>query len=277
MHASDSVSRPSGLANGLEANVPLRGVSMYADTGEFTPMKHTLILLLGCVGLLVASGVGAQPKPSPYPITWELQFDYLHPKRVVITPPNGGPQQAYWYMTYRVTNTGRQEVNFLPVFHLLTDDGSTIRSDGYRYHKVDGTVQPVMRWVNIGGEVKQGPDIVPANVIDAIRVREKNPHLQAVYEIANTIRLGEDQARDGVAIWPEPDPRMGQFSVLVEGLSGEMTNLTDAKGQPVMRQTKDGAKPIVLRKTMKIDYQMLGDGRTGRDVVEYVGHEWIMR
>src|SRR5687767_4200623 len=48
------------------------------------------------------------PKPSPYPISWELDFTHGEPKRVVVTTP-GQPPKAYWYMTYSVTNNSDQE------------------------------------------------------------------------------------------------------------------------------------------------------------------------
>ena len=239
-------------------------------------MKHTLSLL-ACL-FVFTLGAQAQSKPSPYPISWELQFDYSKPRRIVVTPPGGGAPQGYWYLTYTITNHGKQEVTYLPIFHMLIDDGSLIRSDGYRYLKVDGQVQPVMRWIRTeDGQTTQGREVIPANVIEEIRKREKNPHLEPVYLISGSVRLGEDQAREGVAVWPEPDPRMGHFSVLVGGLSGESTTLKDAQGNDILRDTKDGKKPIVLNKTLKIDYQMLGDGRIGDDSVQFSSQEWIMR
>src|SRR4051812_35912311 len=57
------------------------------------------------------------PKPSPYPKSWELEFQHGLPKRVVVQTV-GKPAQAYWYMTYSVTNNTDKEQLFLPAFEL---------------------------------------------------------------------------------------------------------------------------------------------------------------
>src|SRR5262249_14738039 len=140
--------------------------------------------------------------------------------------------QAFWYMTYTVTNLSNQEQNYLPRFEMLTEDGRVIRSD----------------------------DHITVEVLESIRRRERNLHLESVVEIAGTLRVGEDQARDGVAIWREPDPRMGRFSIFVAGLSGEAVILKDSKGEPITTSTADGQKrPVVLWKTLALDYHMAGD------------------
>jgi hypothetical protein len=98
-------------------------------------------------------------------------------------------------------------------------------------------------------------------------------------QIPGVLRVGEDQAKDGVAIWKEPTPEMGRFKIFVGGLSGESTQLTDDKGQVVQQTTKDGKKEtIVLWKTLQIEYHMIGDDRfPGNDPVELVEKQWVMR
>jgi hypothetical protein len=228
---------------------------------------------------LAVATAGAFPKPSPYPISWELKFDYGQPKRVVVTPPGSNSAQAYWYMTFTVTNLGDAERRFIPVLEMLTESGQVIRSDGKRYESIDGEIREVKKWIKVGEEVKEVPELIPPVVLEMIRAREKNPRLESVTEIASTIRLGEDQAREAVAIWPEPTPEMGRFTIFVTGLSGEAVVLSGEKGEPVMRTTKDGKKePIILRKTLALTYQMYGDDQNpGGDPVEAVSKEWVMR
>src|SRR5437764_7368924 len=69
------------------------------------------------------------PKPSPYPISWELKFDHDLPQRIVVKVPGAAAPQAYWYVTYTVTNNTAQEQTFLPFFDMLTNDGRVIPSD----------------------------------------------------------------------------------------------------------------------------------------------------
>lgn len=189
----------------------------------------------------------AEPKPSPYPITWEFKFTHGPIRRVMVKAPGETAARPYWYMTYQVTNNTDQERSFLPVFEMMTKDGKTIRSD-----------------LNIS-----------AAVFDVIKQREKIKFLEGYPAIADQLRLGEDQARDGVAIWREPMAEMGQFSVFVGSLSGEVQVFKDAKDQPV----KDAqGNPVLLRKTLQIKYLIRGDEvYPGEDPVVEQGKEWVMR
>lgn len=200
------------------------------------------------LGLIVSTVCMAEPpKPSPYPVTWEFKFTHGPLRRVMVTAPGSNTPQAYWYMTYSVTNNTDQERVFLPVFEMMTKDGKIIRSDKN----------------------------IPAIVFDVIKAREKIRFLEAYPAIAGELRLGEDQARDGVAIWPEPMAEMGQFSVFASNLSGEAVLFKDAKGEPV----KDAeGKPVILRKTLQINYLVRGDELySGEDRVVELGQEWVMR
>jgi hypothetical protein len=212
---------------------------------------QALVLVLSAAVLCIASLVRGYPKPSPYPISWELKFEYSHPRRIVVQTPAAAGPEAFWYITYTVTNLTGQEQRFLPLFELLADDGRVIRSDN---------------------------QIHPA-VIDAIRAREKKPHLETVNQIAGTIRLGEDQARDGVAVWREPMRQMGSFTIYVGGLSGEAVMLKDAEGKVVEMAGPDGKKsPVVLRRTLELQYRMLGEeAPPGPEPIEFLGRQWVMR
>lgn len=212
-------------------------------------MTYKLLIFLAltaCIALPIAPGWADHPKPSVYPISWELRFEHSKAKRIVVDVPGTG-KQAFWYMTYEVTNPGDTEQSFLPQFEMLTRDGRVIRSD---------------------------KNISPA-VIDAIRDRERKKNLLGAIDIAGPLRAGEDQAKEGVAIWPEPDPRMGTFSIFVSGLSGEIAQLKDDNGQPV--KDKDG-QPIILRKTLEATYQVPGDEvYPGEDAIIEKSTGWVMR
>lgn len=192
----------------------------------------------------------AVPKPTPYPITWELKFDYQSPKRIVLEPRGADGPQAFWYMIYTVKNLNRDEQKFFPVFELMTEEGDVIRSDM----------------------------MVPAEVYDFIRIREKNRGLATVNELAGVLPVGEDNARDGMIVWKEPNPKMGRFSIFATGLSGESVFLKDDAGKVVEKTDKDGKKsPVVLWKTLRLDYHLPGGDLPGQNKLEYVGQEWVMR
>jgi hypothetical protein len=193
------------------------------------------------------AGATTYPSPSSYPISWELQFDHSLPKRIVVETPGSMNPTAYWYMTYTVTNKTDKEQVWLPFFEMLTRTGEVIRSDNN----------------------------IPQKVFDDIKQREQSKFLEPFTKIGGEIRLGEDEARDGVAIWKEPDPRMGNFTIFVRGLSGEAVQMKDDSGQPM--KDADG-NPIILRKTLQLNYLIRGDDvYPGQDEVNVKSEDVVMR
>ena len=216
-------------------------------------MKQLLVSVALTIGSL-SMGFPSQPlaraefpKPSIYPKSWELKFEHGTPKRIVVEVPGSSLPAAYWYMTYSVINNSDKEQMWLPSFEMLLKDGRIVRSD-------------------IG---------IPGKVFDAIKAREKKPLMEPYPKIQGELRIGEDQAKDGVAIWAEPALDLGQFSIFVSGLSGEAVMMKDLNGQP--SKGPDG-KPIILRKTLQLNYQIRGDDvYPGQDEVNEHPQEWIMR
>jgi hypothetical protein len=197
-----------------------------------------------------AAPVSAAPKPSPYPISWELKFEHARPKRIVVVPAGSNKAEAFWYMTFAVTNLTGQEQRFLPVFELMSKEGNVIRSD----------------------------DRIPVNVFEEIKRFERNDALESMTQISGTINVGEENVREGVAIWREPMPEMGHFTIFVTGLSGEAIILKDDKGNPVMKEADGRKLPVVMRKTRKLDYHVPGDARLrGNDPAVAVDASWVMR
>jgi hypothetical protein len=228
-----------------------------------TPLIATLIATLTATLTLTVFGLAslahAYPKPSPYLISWQLKFDHRLPQRIVVTTPGELTATAYWYIRYAVMNPSQDQQNFLPVFEMLSDDGRVVRSD----------------------------QAIPENVIKEIRMREKNRDLLSVDQMAGPLRIGIDQAKEGIAVWKEPQVRMGHFTIFAAGLSGEATILKDDKGEDVIRKDADGNPmkdpagkplPVVLWKTWMMEYRMLGDeSYPGNDPLELLHEEWIMR
>ncbi|MEM6560873.1 MAG: hypothetical protein AAF656_04670 [Planctomycetota bacterium] len=198
--------------------------------------------------LLPAEPATAFPQPSNYPISWQLDFTHEDPRRIVVEVPGEAEPTAYWYMTYRVTNNTDQERLFLPVFEMMTSAGNVIRSDR---------------------------GISPA-VFDAIKARTGDRFLKESLDLSgSTLLVGADQTQHGVAIWPEPNPELGRFTIYIGGLSGEAAPVTNTAGEPL--KDADG-NDILLFKTKQIDYRLLGDDiRPGNDPLEKEGETWVMR
>jgi hypothetical protein len=146
------------------------------------------------------------------------------------------------------------EQRFLPVCELLMGDGTVVKSE------------------------KQ----VPGAVFDAIKKRERKKALEAPEKIAGKLLIGEDQAREGVAIWKEPSPRMGTFHIYIAGLSGESVYMMDGQEFDPTKIAKlsdaERKKLTQVVKTLDLTYQVPGDEiKPEEDVVLKKGEEWVMR
>lgn len=179
------------------------------------------------------------PEPSSYPITWQLKFEYGKPTRIVVQVPGKSAPQAFWYLPFSVTNTTDRERMYFPVFELVTEEGKIIRSDKN----------------------------IPVAVVNEVRKQQGNRFLQPLLQTSGELRLGEDETKHSAAIWAEPEPRLGRFSILVSGLSGESTKVKNAKNEDV-----------ILRKTLQLNFFIRGDEvYPGEDEVNENASLWIMR
>jgi len=202
--------------------------------------KLLMPVVVAAVALASAPTSGhGYPRPSPYPITWELDFISEAPKRVEFKQADGSIK-AYWYVVYSVMNRTGQEQQFFPLFEILDSRGNVSRTDR----------------------------LIPREVFDAVKGRSGRQFLKSALQIAGQLRVGEEQAEDGVAIWPEGDRDVRNFTVFIQGLSGETATVSGL----------EAAKGIILRKTLQLDYRVRGDGAVaGDDLVEEVGRRFIMR
>lgn len=202
------------------------------------------------------------PVPSLYPKEWELKLEHKTPKRIVVDDPRTGKRNAYWYMAYTVTNPTNRPIDFAPSFQLLSHNSKSfvpVRSD-------------------IG---------IPPSVFARIYEREGNKFLESHRKIQGTLNPGEEQARDGVAIWPEPQARMGRFDIFISGLSGEYAIMKKKDGRFVQIDLTKAAEELkgvaesdrlTLRKTLVLSFHVPGDEiRPGEDPVIKKGEKWVMR
>ena len=221
-------------------------------------MRLTLLALATLfltAGLVVPTRAADYPEPSPYPITWELTFDYKAPMRIVVNVPGTPTPKAYWYLPYTVTNDGEETQTFIPQFEMLTEDG----------------------------KVHRARKDVPKQVFEAIRNRERNQLLVPPTKVGGDLSPGVDQARDSVAVWEEPNKDIGTFKIFVGGLSGEFVELKDKDTGEPLKDSK--GEPLILRKTLQLTYSASGDEvYPGEDVIREgegrIGRNpkaWVMR
>jgi hypothetical protein len=188
-----------------------------------------------------AGSVMAAPEPSPIPKRWQLD---IQPSvlRMIQIQTDQGPR-AFYYMTYKVTNNSTMDLLFAPVFELATDEQQILRS---------------------------GRD-VPVAVTNELLQRLQNPFLQDQISIVDTLLRGEENAREGLVVWPVPSDHLNEVVVYAAGFSGETATLESTR--------EDGeVEKKVLRKTLMLRYRMPGDLDITRHT-EFQPHEvrWIMR
>ncbi len=195
------------------------------------------------------------PVPSPYPISWQLDFKHGLPTRIAVDVPGSATPKAYWYVTFTVTNNGDKEQRFYPQADLVTDDG--------KVHPADQNV--------------------PERAYDEIKGAERNPRLESFLTLNGPVRLGPAEAREGVFVWPETNLRMDHFQVYVAGLSGEAVTLKKGDDGKFAKATtaEQVASPaglVTLRKTLQLNFFIRGDEVfPGEDQVNADPEEWIMR
>ena len=179
------------------------------------PLAGLLVVLA-----FVAPSRADYPQPSPFPVSWELTVDHSLPKRILVQGPGDSNPLPYWYVTYHVVNnTDRDKILFYPSFDMMLETGEVAHSD-------------------MG---------IPPAVFDAIKKKERLKYLQSEDVIGGDLLHGEDQSKDGVAIWAEPRLRMGTFTIFCSGFWGESATV------------KVGDKDVTLHKTLQLTYHLDSD------------------
>jgi hypothetical protein len=114
-------------------------------------------------------------------------------------------------------------------------------------------------------DIRSDMGVSPA-VFEAIKKKEHLKYLQSNDTIGGELLQGEDQSKDGVAIWPEPRLRMGTFTIFCAGFWGETALV------------KVGDKDVTLHKTLQLTYHLDSDENHpgGGDLVQK-DEQYIMR
>lgn len=223
------------------------------------PIAHSTGQLRRGLGLIVAIALLAvgwptqpatatAPEPSPISRQWELDLE-VGPLRVVELTLPGVGKKAYYYATYTVTNESGRDLFLAPMWELGTDQGEVMLSG------------------------KGVPDAVTAELLRRLR----NPFLEDQISILGTIRQGEENARDGLVVWPVGKTDVKEVSIYAIGFSGETKTITVRDADTGQR------KPVVLRKTLMCRHTIRGnllDERTrteGGKKLQRTTTRWILR
>ncbi len=113
------------------------------------------------------------------------------------------------------------------------------------------------------------------------------PRLLAAIEAIGPLLQGRDNARTSVAIFPELDARVANFTVYFGGLSGEIVTRPNPgydKSRAAERKSRleeldvKTQKNFALRKALALPYTLPGDVNTRRIATPVLGRStWVMR
>ncbi len=202
---------------------------------------HGASAAIGLAAVLF-SATGLAPEPDPIPRRWQLAIE-PGSLRVASMEIAGQGTQAYYYLTYKVTNTSSEDLLFAPSFELTTDEGDSSRS---------------------------GRD-VPPEATKEILNRLDNPLIQDQIAIVGTLLQGEANAKEGVVIWPVRNLHVHEIDVYAAGFSGET--------RPYEVKAADGkTERKLLRKTLMLRFDPPGELRNqGSAPIDLTEKRWIMR
>lgn len=198
------------------------------------------VALAAVLGLFMTA---MAPEPEPVPRRW--QFDLkTGPLRVATVEVPEVGRRSYFYMTYKVTNNTGQDLLLAPAFDLAADSGEVIRS---------------------------GRD-VPADVTRQVLSELQSPFIQDQIGVLGILLQGEENAREGVVIWPANSLDSGEIVVYAGGFSGE-TRAIEVADPKTGKPTK-----ATLRKTLMQRYLLPGELRK-RDSTPLEPYEvrWVLR
>ena len=216
-------------------------------------MKQSVATIL-VASMVIAFGVGqahTAPKHSFIPVCWELGIKTSRPQAIEVQLPGQSGPKVFWYVRYTVTNRTKEDQFFVPEFTLYTDTGQKMRAG-------------------------RG---VSGQVFLEIKKRHNDPLLKDITGMTRKLLRGTDNARRGVAIWPDFDSAAAGFDVFIGGLSGETAEVTPPRPVMVKQYGKQVVKKtLVLAKTRRLVYRIVGKPRARLHTsLRLDSKGWVMR
>ena len=216
-------------------------------------MKRAMILVIAACAI-VGGIAAAAPRPKIISDAWKLDFTVIENLRAIrMKLPGDSQVRTFWFVIYNVTNRIGRTQTFTPDFTIYTDTGKVLRA---------------------------GRNVHPA-VFKKIKSIYNLPLLTNKMSMMGNLLHGADNAKDGVAIFVDIDPRAGGVDLFVGGISGEVatvnlprpiTVFNLATGKNVLKNA------ISLRKSLKMHYRIPGEAAARhRNPAQLKKTTWIMR
>lgn len=195
------------------------------------------------VAVPTVNAVLSAPEPDPIPRRWQLDLK-LGDLRMAKLPGKDGSLRSYVYMTYQVVNKTGEDVLFAPSFELADGEGNVLRSG-------------------------RG---VPLDVADKLQADLQNKFLEDQISILGMLMQGDENAKDGIVIWPLENMTASELTVYAAGFSGEISQVE------IKDPKSGGMSKIAIYKTHMSRYKTGGD-MTHRGSEAFTAYEnsWIMR
>jgi hypothetical protein len=207
------------------------------------PAAALAVLLVGPSPMGYTSPCLAAPEPDPVPKRWELNIAPGPLRVATINLPGVGPR-TYFYFTYKAVNNTGDDLLFAPSFELSTEQGDLIHA---------------------------GRD-VPSAVTEEVLRQLDNPFLQDQINVIGQILQGEENAKEGLVIWPVPTVKPGQVTIYSKGFSGE-TKTIDVPNKAAHDVTR-----ITLSKQYMLRYFLPGElDMKDSAPLGVTERRWIMR
>lgn len=184
--------------------------------GLISKMLCAAVLGFGClIGL--TRHVSATVPVTAMGDDWELEFK-PGPMRLYYDSIS---DESFWYFTYTVANRSQRDRMFAPKLELFTDDGEILRSG-------------------------RG---VPSRINRQLREMLADPLLEDQNRIIGELLVGRENARSGLAVWPDNTPNVTELTLFVAGLSSDSETIE----HPVTKE------PIRLQRTLRREYIVAGN------------------
>ncbi len=197
---------------------------------------------------------------------WNLDIVYEEPLPILITSPKG-EKQVYWYVIYTITNNTGADRTYVPSFILFTDTGQVCQA---------GVNPAAFEAVKKLRSVKY-PNLENAVQMVSIKTLPGEP---GVKNPQNTqIKMGDDNARTGVAIFSSLDRQTRKFTIFIQGLSGEYIERPGRPNDKIEpNHLAEGDKLLRLYKTLALAYDLPGDQWwQNLDTPVFTGRKWTWR
>lgn len=202
--------------------------------------------------VLVAAAISVMCFGAPEPKVvldapgWTLDVEF-EPLGLMVVKVDG-QNRRFWYEIFSVVNNTGDDVEFYPVFELVTDTFQTI---------------------------PDGKD-VPLVVYNKIKKRHSRryPFLETADQVGHRIMEGEDNRRDILVVWPDFQPDAKVIQLFAKGFSNE----TAAVDHPVQTDPNGQPAKVYLRKALELTYSFGGDPKMRSNArITYEGKNWVLR